>query len=461
MNQTLYDTDLEERIIGTLLTSEDSLIELNQFLKPFHFNSPELSEVYSIMEGLYGANKGVNYQSVLSEAKRLKKTEIGILFITNVSQKHIPPSHLDNGAKLLVEYYMRRQIVSRLPEVSHRASDTRKDIFDVLNEADKVISDIRDNSDTNEDVHVKTALEAAEKIYQTAKKSDGFIGLESGIKELDRITCGFKKTDNIVLAGRSSMGKTALMLNIAKHNAVRNNVPTAIFSLEMSKDQLVLRMIADLAGVDFARLRQGRLSEMEEAKYDYARELIEKSPLYIDDTPTLDSDSLRSRVKKYKRKYGIELVMHDYIQLRKGRSGQIREVIIESTRTNKMIAKENNLVFIDLSQISREVEKTSDKRPMLSHLAESSSIENDADMVIFPFRPSYYGINENENGEDITKKIELIVAKNRNGFLGSCWAWWYGDTQSIKNEDRFATQFPTHPFGGYNYTEPEDTKVPF
>lgn len=450
-----YDTDLEERIIGTLLSSEDALIELNQFLKPFHFYTPELSDVYGIMEGLYTASKGVSYSTVLYEARRLKKAEISLMYVTNLSQKYMPPSQLDQSAKLLVEYYMRRELMNKLPEICLKASDTRKDVFEVLNEADKVLISVRDASDRADNVHAAVGVKKAQDNYEIAKNSQGFVGIKTGINNLDEITKGLKPKANIVIAGRPGQGKTLVMLQIAKQNAIYENKPTAIFSLEMGSEELINRLTADLAQVDYAALQEGRLSEHEESKVDYAHEMISKAPLFIDDTASINSNQLRSKVKRLCRKHGVKLVIHDFIQLRKGEGREMKDVVSESSRTDKLIAKENDLTFIDLSQLNREVEKRSDKIPQLSDLKEAGAIEENADVVIFIVRPYYYGIEFDESGEKLENRIRFIVAKNRNGRTGNCWAWYYGNTQSIKNEDRNATQFPANPFGQYEYLEPK------
>lgn len=450
-----YDTDLEERIIGTLLSSEDALIELNQFLRPFHFYTPELSDVYGIMEGLYTASKGVSYSTVLSEARRLKKAEISLMYVTNLSQKYMPPSQLDQSAKLLVEYYMRRELMNKLPEICLKASDTRRDVFEVLNEADKVIATVRDTSDRNDNIHASVGVTKAQENYLLAKNSDGFVGLKTGIKSVDEITKGLKKKSNVVIAARPGQGKSLTMMQIAKQNAILDGIPTAIFSLEMGSEELISRLVADYAQVDYAALLEGRLNQKDESKIEYAYEVIAKAPLYIDDTASLNSNQFRSKVKRLVRKHKIQLVIHDFIQLRKGEGKEIKDVVSESSRTDKLVAKENDIVVIDLSQLNREVEKRTDKVPQLSDLKETGSIEENADIVIFLVRPYSYGIDFGESGESLENRIKFIIAKNRNGRTGHCWAWYYGNTQSIKNEDRNATQYPGNPFGQYEYSEPK------
>lgn len=463
MNElNLYDLTIEECVLGSMITSEDALVEFVNIIKPAYFYKYEHQQIYESIHELYRNNRSVDLISVTSEAKR-KKCLMGASEITSLSNRFVLPSQMDDYAKLLAELHMRREVVRNVPKIVYSAQDRQKDVFDILSDGENIINSIRDNAEINEDVHVASAVKRAERDYESAKKSEGFLGIRTGINSLDDITKGFKPKNNVVIAARPGQGKTATLLQIAKFNAIINKIPTAIFSLEMGSEELIKRLAADLASLDFSLLQEGKLSKIEEEKLLFANSQISESPLYIDDTASLSSVDFRGKVKRLKRKYGIKLVLHDFIQLRKGSGKETKEIVSESSRTDKLIAKENDIVVIDLSQLNREVEKRSDKEPQLSDLKETSALEENADIVIFLVRPYYYGIEQDESGESLKNKIKYIVAKNRNGHTGKCWAYWYGNTQSIKNEDRNqSSQFPKlNPFSDYQYTYPQDDITPF
>jgi replicative DNA helicase len=305
-------------------------------------------------------------------------------------------------------------------DISNLCYEEETEPSQVLAYAEQAIYSIQDRGRDQGLIHVRQVVpEIVARIETLSKHKEGLTGLPSHFKDLDRITSGWQESDLIILAARPSMGKTALGLNLAENAAVREQVPVAIFSLEMSREQLVQRLLSSRASLDQYKLRTGRLMGDEWRSLVDAAGVLISAPIYIDDTPGITVMELRSRARRLKAEKGLGLVVLDYLQLMQGsssgRSGENRQQeISEISRSLKALARELRVPVIALSQLSRAVEQTADKRPSLSHLRESGALEQDADLVMFIYREEYY-----DRGTEKKGIAEIIIAKHRNGPVGS------------------------------------------
>ena len=315
-------------------------------------------------------------------------------------------------ASIVKEKGILRDLISASHEISKKAFDEGDAVGSILDEAEQSIFNLTEQKDTKIYSHIEPILaDTVKRLEGIAANPGGVIGVPSGIIDLDKVTSGFQKSDLIIIAGRPAMGKTALALSIARNAALENNSPVAIFSLEMSSDQLGTRLLSSEAKIDQSEARSGRLATSKWKNINIASGKLAQAPLYIDDTPALSILDLRSRARRLKRERGIELIVVDYLQLMQGPKTENRQYEISSiTQSLKALAKELDIPIIALSQLSRAVESRTDKRPQLSDLRESGAIEQDADVVIFLYRPYVYNEKDEEKGLAF-----LIVAKQRNG----------------------------------------------
>jgi len=314
-----------------------------------------------------------------------------------------------------------RQLISSSSEVINRAYTETEDALDLLDEAEQRIFKISEQRMRKSFVSINTAVHSTMELLESIHgKHSGITGVPSGFTELDNYTGGFQKSDLIIVAGRPSQGKTALVLSIARNASVLHNVPIGFFSLEMSTQQLVLRLICAEARVDAHSVRTGRLPEDEWRKLSTSVGRLYKAKIFIDDTPALGILELRAKARRLKAEHNIGLIVLDYLQLMQGpRNIQSREQEISTiSRSLKALSKELEVPVIALSQLNRAVEARSDKRPVLADLRESGAIEQDADVVIFVHRPEMFGIEKDDDGDPTEGMAELILGKQRNGPTG-------------------------------------------
>lgn len=341
----------------------------------------------------------------------------GVGYVLNLPNMVGTASNAEYYANIVVEKALSRNLISTCTELATEAYDGEKKTEDLLDDAERRILQLSDTKNRGDFASVGTVVEATlDKITKLYENKAGLTGLPTGFRDLDRMTSGLQPSDLILVAARPSMGKTAFTLNIAQNVGVRQHKTVAFFSLEMSQEQLVQRLLCQIAHIDSQKLRTGQLNSDEEwTRLTDACDKLYESPIYIDDTPGISVAEMRSKARRLKSEHGLDLIIVDYLQLMQGRNAESRQQeISEISRSLKALARELKVPLIALSQLSRSVESRQDKRPMLSDLRESGALEQDADIVSFLYREDYYD-KETEN-QHIT---EVILAKHRNGPVGS------------------------------------------
>ncbi len=418
--------ELEEAVLGALMLERDALTNIIDILKPESFYKDAHNRIFTAIFELFKRSEPVDILTVTQELKKTGQLEIvgGAYYITQLTNRVASAANAEFHARIVAQKHIQRELIRISTQTINDAYEESSDVFDLLDSAEKNLFSIVDGSIKKEYVPMSSLINTAIKQIEIAKdKKDGLSGVPSGLMALDRITSGWQKSDLVIIAARPAMGKTALVLSMARNAAVEFNHPVAIFSLEMSAIQLVTRLIASESELTSEKLKKGTLEDYEFQQLQDKTQKLAESPLFIDDTPGLSIFELRAKARRLKEQHKIELIIVDYLQLMtaggSGKGNREQEIALIS-RSLKGLAKELEVPVIALSQLSRAVEtRGGDKRPQLSDLRESGAIEQDADMVMFIHRPEYYGITEDENGIDSRGMAELIIAKHRNGPIES------------------------------------------
>lgn len=415
--------DLEEAVLGALMLEKDALSNVIDILKPHSFYSDAHQEIYNAITQLFNASEPVDMRTVVSQLRKNGKLEFigGAYYIAELTSKVTSAAHIEYHARVVTEMAIKRELIRVASEIHHMAYEDTTDVFNLLDHTESELfkiseSNIRKNYDNMRSLMGKAILQLEER----KNHQDGLTGVPSGFTRLDRVTGGWQKSDLVIIAARPGMGKTAFVVSAMRNAAVDFNKGVAIFSLEMSSVQLVNRMISAEAELESEKLKRGDLKDYEWQQLVHKSTKLSEAPIFIDDTPALGILELRAKCRRLKAQHDIQLVIIDYLQLMSGDStgGNREQEIASISRALKGIAKELDVPVLALSQLSRAVEtRGGDKRPQLSDLRESGSIEQDADMVMFLYRPEYYGLTEDENGMPTEGVGEVIIAKHRNGSL--------------------------------------------
>jgi len=411
--------EAEIAVLGSLLLDKEAIGRAIELLDKSFFYKEAHEKIYSIIVNLYDNNKAVDMVTV---AEALKNSSMldgvgGPSYIASITSSIPTAANVEHYARIVREKAILRNLISTATQIVSESYDNTSAVDDLLDKAEKMIFDITTNKveakfSPIKDI-IKSNIEIIDNLYQ---RKENITGIASGFHDFDVMTAGLQKSDLIIIAGRPSMGKSALVSCIAEHIGVVEKVPLAFFSLEMSKQQLVQRMLCSHASVDAHKVRTGFLSQSDWPKLLNAAGKLSKSPIYIDDTPGLSALELRAKARRLKSQFDIGLVVVDYMQLMHGpKSAENRQQeISEISRSLKALARELSVPLIAVSQLSRAVEQRADRRPQLSDLRESGAIEQDADLVILLLREEYYNPTEENKG-----LAEVIVAKQRNGPVGS------------------------------------------
>ena len=412
--------EAEEAVLGSMMIDEDAANKAISILGTNHyFYKDAHKKIFDAMLTLSSESNPIDTVSVSDELKKIKslKSIGGIYYLTGLVDKVPTSARVETYAEIVKEKGMLRDLISTSHSISKKALDAGDSVGSILDEAEQSIFSLTEKKDTKIYKHIEPILSATVKrMEEIAANPGSTIGVPSGIIDLDKLTAGFQKGDLVIIAGRPSMGKTALALTIARNAAIENNSGTAIFSLEMSSDQLGQRLLTSEARVDNSHVRRGSLPSGKWKNINIASGKLAQAPLYIDDTPALSILDLRSRARRLKRERNIEMIIVDYLQLMQGpkNSENRQNEISQITQSLKALAKELDIPVVALSQLSRAVEQRTKKEPQLSDLRESGAIEQDADVVIFLYRPSVY----DKDDESVKGMAYLIVAKQRNGPTG-------------------------------------------
>ncbi len=414
--------DLEEAVLGALMLEKNALTAVIEFLRPEHFYIEQHKEIYSAIVDLFKASEPVDMRTVVAQLRKNGRLEIvgGAYFIAELTSKVSSAANIEYHARYIIEMAIKRELIQIASQIQHEAYEDTADVFDLLDKTEQSIFAISDaNLRKNYDTMKSLMFRAVKELQERKNHKDGLTGVPSGFTKLDRVLSGWQKSDLIIIAARPGMGKTALVVSALRNAAVDFNFPVAIFSLEMASLQLVNRLISAEAELESEKIKRGNLAEFEWQQLVHKTNRLSAAPIYIDDTPALSILELRAKCRRLKAEHNVQLIVIDYLQLMKGDSQGNREQEIASiSRALKGIAKELEVPVIALSQLSRGVEtRGGDKRPQLSDLRESGSIEQDADIVMFLYRPEYYKISVDEEGLPTQGMAEIIVAKHRNGSL--------------------------------------------
>ena len=416
------NTEAEEAVLGAILVNPKVITKIVETLRPESFYKPSHRYVYEAMLQLFNQNERIDIVSVSDVLSCNQKLETvgGRAFINDLSYKTITTSNIEYYAKIVREKAVKRALINAGSEIVGFGYDTNS-IDESLDSAEKLIFDIASQKASSYLTHVKDlVLNTYEEIEYRYEHKGELSGISTGFYELDGVMNGLQKSDLIIVAARPAMGKTSFALNIAQHAALKNNTPVAIFSLEMSKEQLMQRMLCSEAEIDAQRVKTGNMQSKDWEKLANAMNAFTMAPIYIDDTPGATITDIRAKCRRLKmEEKHLGLVLIDYLQLMEssGREDRMQQITAIS-RGLKILARELDLPVIALSQLSRAVESRTDKRPQLSDLRESGAIEQDADIVMFIYRDEYYRKNGEE--EDFSKaaskgNAEIIIAKHRNG----------------------------------------------
>lgn len=434
-----HDIDAEQAVLGSMLTDKDAVNAAIETLKEDAFYRDDNKAIYQAIINLYSKSEPIDIITLKDELESMDKFEQvgGYEYLASLPDKVPTTANVQKYIKIVEEKSILRKLIKTANEIIELGYSPTEDVEDIMDGAEKKIFDIMQSKNQKGYTPIKDVLvESFTKLEELYNRKQHITGIPTGFTELDYKTAGLHGSELILVAARPAMGKTAFALNIATNAALRGNAPVAIFSLEMSKDQLVNRILCSEAMVDSNKVRTGKLEEDDWVKLAGAIGPLSESEIYIDDTPGISVMEIRTKCRKLKMEKDIGLVVIDYLQLVQGsnkRVGSREQEISEISRSLKILAKELNVPVIALSQLSRAVEQRPDHRPMLSDLRESGAIEQDADIVMFLYRDDYY--NKESEKKDIA---EVIIAKQRGGSTGTVELLWMGNyTKFVNLERRF------------------------
>ena len=432
------DVEAEQAVIGSMLTDREAVSSAVEVLKPEDFYREDNRTIYTAIMNLYNRSEPIDIITLKSELSGMGKLDAvgGLEYIAELPEKVPTTSNVEQYIKIVEEKSILRNLIKTANDIINLGYDPTQEVEAIIDNSEKKIFEVMQRKNQKgyssiKDILVDTFTEL-EELYN---RKQHVTGVPTGFADLDYRTAGLHKSDLILVAARPAMGKSAFALNIATNAAVRANVPVAVFSLEMSKEQMVNRILCSEAMEDIKKLITGTLEDEDWAKLAEASGILSESQIYIDDTPGISIMEIRAKCRKMKLEKNIGLVVIDYLQLVQGsgkRGASREQEIAEISRSLKILAKEIEVPVIALSQLSRAPEQRPDHRPMLSDLRESGSIEQDADIVMFLYRDDYY--NEDSEKKNIA---EVILAKHRSGSTGTVELLWLGNYTKFANIDKY------------------------
>ena len=428
-----HDDAAELAVLGAMFLDREAASLALEMLTGEDFYRPDHRQVFEAAEELYYSGVPIDMITVKNklEEKQVFEQIGGLPFLANISTSVGSSANMRHYAAIVEEKSVLRRLIRTANNISQMSYEGKTDVNAIMDTAEKGIFDIMQNRHSDQFHHIRDiAVDSIEKIEDIYRSKGKLTGVPTGFVDFDQKTAGLQKSDLILLAARPSMGKTAFALNIIQNAAIRSNVPTAVFSLEMSREQLVNRMLCSEAMLDAQRLRTGELTDSDWADLIQAMGPLSQAPIYIDDTPGVTPMEVRSKCRRLKVEKGLGLIVIDYLQLMSGnsRNDSRQQEISEISRSLKAIAREMEAPVIALSQLSRACEQRADHRPMLSDLRESGAIEQDADVVAFLYRDEYYFPDTEKKNQ-----AELIIAKHRNGPTGTVDLTWMGQYTKFGN----------------------------
>ena len=434
-----HDTEAEQAVIGSMLTDKEAIISAIEILKEEDFYREDNKTIYGAILNLYNRAEPVDIITLKSELASLGKLEAvgGLEYLAELPDKVPTTANVDKYIKIVEEKSLLRTLLKTANEIISLGYDETQDVDVIMEQAEKkIFNTIQSRNQKGYSVIKDILVDTFTELEQLYNQKQHITGVPTGFADLDYRTAGLHNSDLILVAARPDMGKSAFALNIASYAATRANVPVAIFSLEMSKEQMVNRILCSEAMVDSNKVRTGKIDDEDWQKLAEASGVLSESKIFIDDTPGISITEIRAKCRKLKLEQNIGLVVIDYLQLVQGSGrrviGSREQEIAEISRSLKILAKEINVPVIALSQLSRAPEQRPDHRPMLSDLRESGSIEQDADIVTFLYRDDYY--NEDSEKKNIA---EVIIAKHRSGSTGTVELLWLGNYTKFANIEKY------------------------
>lgn len=447
------DYEAEQSVLGSMMMSKLAIGQVVAKLKPDYFYRDAHAYIFEAILALYQRNEPVDLVTVSAELKKNNHLDSagGRVYLAEVVNSVPTAANVDKYADLVVEKGLLRKLIDAGSKVVSQAFDDSQNAGDVLESAQKIIMDISREQIRDDFVPIKSVLNVVfDNIQNVYNNDDQILGVPTGLPDLDGMTSGFQKSDLIILAARPSMGKTALALNFAAHAAVVKKIPVAIFSLEMPKEQLAMRLLCSEAKMDSKRLRTANLMDHEWKDLNHAFGRLGDAPLYIDDSPGISPMEFKAKIRRLQLEANIGLIIIDYLQLmnsgRKRTESRFQEVS-EIVREVKGFAKESQIPIIALSQLSRDVEKRQDKIPQLSDLRESGEIEQTADLVMFIHRDDYY----DQAAQDKVSPTKIVISKQRNGPTGMVEVVFRRDISKFIPAERNHSVPPLPPGGHANF----------
>lgn len=429
-----HSVEAEQSVLGSMIMDHDAVIVASEILRASDFYRPDHAQIFAAIMELYTSGNPIDLITIQDKLVQHGVLEQvgGISYIADLASSVPTSAHIKQYAKIVQEKSTLRKLIKVSTDISAKSFEGEESLDHIMNFAEKSIFDVLQNKKTEDFTGIdEIVLTSIEKIEEAHKSKGGITGIETGFIDLDHRTAGLQPSDLILVAARPSMGKTAFSLNIIQTAGIKNKKSVAVFSLEMSKDQLVSRMLCAEAMVDSQKARTGMLEPADWERIGQSLPNITSSRIFIDDTPGINVMDMRAKCRRLKMEKGLDLIMIDYLQLMSGvgDSGASRQQeISDISRSLKALAREMQAPVIALSQLSRACEQRTDHRPMLSDLRESGAIEQDADVVMFLYRDEYYH-------PDTEKKNvgEVIIAKQRNGPTGTVELAWLGQYTKFAN----------------------------
>ncbi len=432
-----HSIEAEQSVLGSMLLDREAILVALEVLNPEDFYKKAHEEIFEAVFNLFNKNEPVDLITITEELKNRGTLDAigGITYLTSLSSAVFIATNIRYYAEIVAEKATLRRLIHSSEEIINLGYTSDVEVTEILEQAQKSIYDLSQNRGQEGFTPIRDVLSVTfdqiEKLYED---KTGITGLSSGFIDLDRKLSGLHKTDLILVAARPAMGKSAFSLNLAQNAAVKAGASVAVFSLEMSKEQLMLRMLASESMVDLSKIQIGNLNEDEWSKIAQAMIPLSQAKIFFDDTPGISVMEMRSKCRRLKMEKGLDLVMIDYLQLMQGdrRSENRQQEISAISRNLKIMAKELDCPVIALSQLSRAPELRADHRPILSDLRESGAIEQDADLVMFLYRDEYYHADSEKKN-----LAEVIVAKHRHGETGSIELIWLGNFQKFLDYEKY------------------------
>jgi len=432
-----HNLEAEASVLGSLMLDRNAIVRVADFLRPDDFYQPQHGQVYRAALNLYERSEPIDLLTMAAELDRMRELDRvgGQAFLAELESGVPTAANVEYYARLVEEASTKRKLIAAGGRIAAFGFDESLAASQSLDSAESLIFTIAEGRITQDFVPLKDVLkEAWDQIERVHRDPSSLSGVPSGFHDLDARTGGFQRSDLIVVAARPGVGKTSMVLNVAQHAAIQHKIPVAIFSLEMSEQQLVTRLLCSEAAVDSYRLRMGLLKDLEWPRIAQAMGALSEAPIFIDDSPNISVMEMRTKARRLKGANNLGLIIVDYLQLMQGRSQENRvQEISDISRSLKSLARELATPVLACSQLSREPEKRTDHRPQLADLRESGSIEQDADVVLFIYRERFYNDNLPEDKRNVA---EVLIAKHRNGPVGKVELLFIDEQTRFANLDR-------------------------